>query len=73
MISNKKLYICIETFLDEIMINRIFIIISTLLVAMFVLPSCDKGDNPVAYVDFTHLDTVLVITTLKNNGDDIDE
>ena len=28
---------------------------STLLAAMFVLPSCDKGDNPVAYVDFTHL------------------
>ena len=37
------------------MINRIFIIMSTLLTAMFVLPSCDKGDNPVAYVDFTHL------------------
>lgn len=32
-----------------------------------------KSGTIIPYVDFTHLDTVLVITTLKNNGDDIDE
>lgn len=32
-----------------------------------------KSGTLIPYVDFTHLDTVLVITTLKNNGDDIDE
>lgn len=30
-------------------------ILCLVLALVFVLPSCDKGDNPVAYVDFTHL------------------
>ncbi|MDO5410226.1 MAG: rod shape-determining protein MreC [Lachnospiraceae bacterium] len=30
-----------------------------------------KSGTIIPYVDFSHLDTVLVITTLKNNGDDI--
>ncbi len=32
-----------------------------------------KSGTIIPYVDFSHLDTVLVITTLKNNGDDIEE
>lgn len=32
-----------------------------------------KSGTIIPYVDFSHLDTVLVITTLKNNGDDIKE
>ena len=32
-----------------------------------------KSGTIIPYVDFSHLDTVLVITTLKNNGDDIEK
>ena len=32
-----------------------------------------KSGTIIPYVDFSHLDTVLVITTMKNNGDDIEE
>jgi rod shape-determining protein MreC len=32
-----------------------------------------KSGTLVPVVDFEHLDTVLVITTLKDTGDDIDE
>lgn len=32
-----------------------------------------KSGTLIPYVDFSHLDTVLVITTLKNTGDDIED